>query len=395
MPRVLLTGIPSHKLFHATEYHDYGVTYSDRRPERRTIADLREDFKVCGNTGNLLIGEGAAGALEAEDVTFLPFWQLISIIKSEERVQRLREQFDLVVMGTANIIRSDYDASTEADVLTSIGLPTLLMGAGIQVVDKLADVPSGTLRLIEYLSQDDNAVFTRGEDSAAYLVGKGVKNVTPTGCPSVYFRPDGMRTALARMGSIGMFSHRSMMIGGYIGHAQSSAEINFLAPRCDRVACVLQDEFVEYGMLLEREEDTSRVYDPMSGRIHSRYGHPSQSETDLRPQIHMFFDTDDWRAWASTFSLYFGRRFHGGVIAMQVGVPSLFLAIDDRMREMLKWLGFPYLEGREFLDHPDKEKLLVEFFGGIDVKKVIDHYDQREAAFKVALKSFLSGPTNA
>jgi hypothetical protein len=394
LPRILLTGIPSHKLFYASEYHDFGITYSERRRERRTIADLRDDFRVCGNTGNLLIGEGAAGALTGFDYTFLPFWYLISVVKSEERIQQIREQFDILVMATANIIRSDYDAATEADVLISLALPTLLMGAGIQVVDKLNDVPSGSLRLIEYLSDEKNAVFTRGEDSANYLLGKGVKDVTPTGCPSVYFRPDGMRAALNKIGRVGVFSPRSIMIGGYIGHAQSTREINFLAPRCDRIACVLQDEFVEYGMKLEREHDTSRVYDPTTGRIYSQYGHPSQTEADLRPQIHMFFDTDDWRAWASTFTLYFGRRFHGGVIAMQVGVPSLFLAIDDRMREMLNWLGFPYMEGSAFLAHNDKEKLLAEFFGRVDVESVVERYNTREAAFRSALSRVLTGPVD-
>jgi len=391
LKRVLLTGIPSHRLFYASEYRDFEVKYDERRKDIRTIANLRQDLKVCGNTGNLLIGEGAKGALEGADFTFLPFWYLMSVVKSPERLAALRDTFDVLVMATANIIRDDYDAATEADVLISIGMPTLLMGAGIQVKDKLAEVPAGTLRLIEFFTADENAVFSRGIDSAQYLSDRGVKNVTPTGCPSVYYRPDGMRKAIQALADFKLSPRSKMMLGGYIGHAQTNRDINFFMPRVEKLAFALQDEFIEYGLELEKNDSEERAYDPVTGEIVSGYHHPAEEPHDLKPTIHIFTDNDDWRAWAAGFEFYFGRRFHGGIIAMQAGVPTVFAAIDDRMREMLNWMGFPFVEGREFTSSNNKGKMLEAVIEGLDPATLRAKYDENEASFRQALRTFIGG----
>jgi hypothetical protein len=391
LARVLLTGIASHRHFLVSGYDGIAVSQRKRRLEIETIADLREDMRVCINTGNLLIGEGAMAALEDGDneVTYLPMFHLLHLIKDPENVKALRAAFDRVVLATANIFRPSHSAHSEALILKTIGLPAMLMGGGLQVRDRMDELPPGTLELIDFLADNANAVLTRGQETADFLVSKGVQNVTPTGCPSVYLKPAKMLRALGQLPKVGHFSNaRKIMVGGYIGHHQSTIDIEFLQGIADELRCVLQDEFVEYGMQLEQEDSPKRAYDMRTGEILSRYGHPSQSERDPRPPIHIFLNNSAWRDWASDFDLYFGRRFHGGIAAMQAGVPSIFVTIDDRMREMLNWLGFPHIEAAEFNHHSDKQAFLADWLSGVDGEALRDNYRSREEEFRAALRMF-------
>lgn len=386
MPKILLTGIPSDSLFYAEAYRDFSISYKERRAETRTFGDLLTDMQVSGNTGNLLIGEGAKGAFEGTDSTYLPFWFLMEVAKDKSRLAELRKSFDFVVMATANIIRSDHSAHVEADLLEAINLPTLMMGAGIQVESQLSEVPEGTLRLIKFLADGGHHVFTRGMKSANYLTDKGIENVTPTGCPSIYLKPDGMRQALSRLCSITDLEFEQVMIGGYIGHAATNRDINFLSTVSARQKFVLQDEFLHYNLQIEKKDSLERIYDAYTGEIHSPYHHPAEQPEDIKPPIHIFTSTGDWRRWAAESDLFFGRRFHGGIIAMQMGVPALFVSIDDRMKEMLEWMGFPFVDTKEFTPAPDKAAFLKDWISGLDRKAVLKKYNAREKAFRKALK---------
>jgi polysaccharide pyruvyl transferase WcaK-like protein len=81
----------------------------------------------------------------------------------------------------------------------------------------------------------------------------------------------------------------------------------------------------------------------------------------------------------------FGRRFHGCIIGMQAGTPALMIAVDDRMREMLEFIGFPYIEAATWNREVDKRAYLANFLGKIDTQAVIDRYSACEANFRNAL----------
>jgi hypothetical protein len=59
---------------------------------------------------------------------------------------------------------------------------------------------------------------------------------------------------------------------------------------------------------------------------------------------------------------------------MQAGTPALMIAVDDRMREMLEFIGFPYIEASTWNREADKRAYLANFLGKIDTQAVIDRY---------------------
>jgi hypothetical protein len=71
---------------------------------------------------------------------------------------------------------------------------------------------------------------------------------------------------------------------------------------------------------------------------------------------------------------------------MQAGRPSIFIAIDDRMREMLALSGIPHVETQPFDAAKDQVALLKEFCQGVDVAKSVATYRAREAGFREALR---------
>ena len=92
------------------------------------------------------------------------------------------------------------------------------------------------------------------------------------------------------------------------------------------------------GVIPEPDGD-GRVYNSASGQLIGRNSFRASDELKRSLNLYSFYDTNQWRAWTSTMDFSFGRRFHGSVIALQAGVPSLMVTVDDRMREMLDFSG--------------------------------------------------------
>jgi len=372
-------------IFHQTNYKDFSSERMATDPVISTYKDIVAATKVNGNTGNLLIGEGALAAFDKAHVTYLPFWFINSVVKNPERLENFRKTFDLYVHVTANMIRADYSAELEADVLEKMDIPTLIMGMGIQRKQDLDSIPAGTKRFLDLLSTRGYPVFTRGRETADFLRGQGLTNVTMTGCPSLYFRPDSMTKALSALPHLSSLKLKSCMLGGHLGRdTRAVSDSDFLRSLGSDVHYVMQDEYLFYNLSLDVEPDEP-IYDAESGSVRAKYRAAGLNETSSRPTLHLFFETDNWRKFASTHDLFFGRRFHGGIVSMQVGVPAIFIPIDDRMREMLSYIGFPTIEAQEFALSDNKEDYLRRWLDDLDIAAAIDRYRTKEGEFRAAL----------
>jgi len=372
-------------IFHQTNYKDFSSERRSVDPVVSTYKDIVAATKVNGNTGNLLIGEGAVAALDKADVTYLPFWYICSIIKNPERLENFRKTFDMYVHVTANMIRADYSAELEADVLEKMDIPTLILGMGIQRKQDLDKLPPGTKRFLDLLSTRGYPVFTRGRETAEFLRSQGLTDVTMTGCPSLYLRPDAMVKSLSALPRMSSLKLETCMLGGHMGRdATAISDSDFLRSLGREVHYVMQDEYLFYNLTLDVAPDEP-IYDPVSGAVRAPYIAAGLDKTDYRPTLHLFFETEDWRNFASTHDLYFGRRFHGGIASMQVGIPTIFIPIDDRMREMLSYIGFPTVDAKDFSLSDNKEDYLRRWLDDLDIAAAIDGYRTKEGEFRIAL----------
>ncbi|CAN7592061.1 polysaccharide pyruvyl transferase family protein [Pararhizobium sp. LjRoot255] len=384
--RILLTGIPSYLQRTIAQVSGTTVVHRPYFDEASTKKDLISQVRRIANTGNYLIGEGAAESLRGHDVTYLPFWHLANNRGSEDLYERVNREFDICVFASANLLRPGYSADLEAEVFAKLKMPVVVMGIGIQRKEGLKELlPAGTLQFLEVLKKKESFFLTRGYFTAEFLREQGMKFVKPTGCPSLYFAPNEMKRSLAALANPGLAEAQKIAFGGYLGSVADTIVDAHALLKPDSVASyVVQDEVVAYNLSLTGD-DNDIVYDRASGRITGATEYKHSEKWQRKSELLVYFDTNQWRGAMSSRDLCFGRRFHGCIIGMQAGTPALMIAVDDRMREMLEFIGFPYIEAATWNREADKRAYLSNFLAKIDTQAVIDRYSACEANFRNAL----------
>ncbi len=63
----------------------------------------------------------------------------------------------------------------------------------------------------------------------------------------------------------------------------------------------------------------------------------------LRQYFFRFQDMPSWFEKIREFDFSFGTRFHGNMVALQGGVPALWVVHDTRTMELCDYLALPYL----------------------------------------------------
>jgi hypothetical protein len=385
--RVVLTGIPSYLVRTVENVSGTTVKHKPYFSDVRTKADLIAHVKQIANTGNYLIGEGAAHSLRNHNVTYIPFWHFANSIDDDDVYESINKEFDVIVFASANLLRPGYSAELEARVFEKINIPVVVMGIGIQRKGNLDDeLPEGTLKFLNVLKAKQSFFLTRGYFTADFLKRFGMGFVKPTGCPSLYFSPAGVRRSLSRLADPELAEAQRIAFGGYLGSvADTIVDANALLHPDSTATYVLQDEIVVYNLNIAAEEG-AEAYDQNACRIVASTEYKHSDKWKCRHDLLVFFDTNRWRTWASTQDLCLGRRFHGCVIGMQAGVPSLMIAVDDRMREMLEFIGFPFIEAMIWNREGRKKQYLKNFLSEIDVSAALDRYEECEHNFRSTLQ---------
>jgi hypothetical protein len=209
--------------------------------------------------------------------------------------------------------------------------------------------------------------------------------VRPTGCPSVYFMPDNMRRSMTKLSSVKIGKARTIFSGYLGGNQDAILDANALAPQDTVPQYVVQDEFLHFDMKVEPNEE-GRVYDSASGLMIGDLAYPGTEREKQRFEVRTFYDTNQWRAWASSMDFNLGRRFHGSIIAMQAAVPSLMVAVDDRMREMLGFTGLPAVDINEIDKAENRAEFVADHLAKLNTSELVDRYSERERAFRTTLR---------
>lgn len=385
--RAIVTGIKPYLARLTSRWADHNGPRFHAFEPIQTKQQVIESLRFNGNTGNYFVGEGAVEAVGREKATFIGFDAIHAKTKNESYLDLLHSQFDCVVLVTANLLRSDYDAALEADLLSRLRMPVVVMGIGCQRKRDLpASIPAGTLRFLEVLKSKEHYVFARGAETTDYLVSKGLQNVWATGCPSAFLRSDHVVGALRKLKSLDWSANLRIAFSGYVGRdLDIVGEVKAFGNRQGDFNYVLQDEPLFYGLEIDAA-DGDIVYNDMSGeltRIAPFKGSPSISDLRLR----IFFNTHQWRTAMAMHDLSFGRRFHGTIAALQAGIPGIAIAVDDRMREMLVQLEIPYIEMSAWNSAPDKLGLVRERVAEFDVDRFEDRFLKATERFRERLRS--------
>ena len=380
-----MTGIPGHYARLANGANGLAISYSERQKQPETKDEFLQELRNISNTGNYLIGEGALRAL-APHAKQVPFWHLHNCSRNGDDFEQFNSSFDICVFTCANLLRKGLSADAEADVLGKLKMPIVMLGIGQQNRKDLENaLPEGTKRLLDILKQREHYFLTRGFETTGFLKDQGFSFVQPTGCPSLYFMPDNMRRSLKRLPSVRIGKARTIFSGYLGGNQDAILDAIALNPPDSVPPYVVQDEFLHFDMQVEPNAE-GRVYDTATGAMIGNVSYPGTDRMKVPFDVRTFFDTNQWRAWASTMDFNFGRRFHGSIIAMQAGVPSLMVAVDDRMREMLGFIGLPAIDANDLDKAENRAEYVSDYLAGLNVSELVDRYSDRERNFRSLLR---------
>lgn len=314
--------------------------------------------EVGGNTGNLAFRYGLAS--HTKDVLF-SHW--------DAPVDDIRAAADILLLPLANQLGAHTDLGHQADRIEAFGLPVVGIGLGAQATSAEVDITltPGTERwlrtLIAHAPSDSPNVGVRGAYTQAQIAKLGLGDkVAVTGCPSNFINMhDDVAKQLAEGHSL---SPRHVAVTAGIPYIPSLSGLE------QQLAGLVSETggayIVQHGKeMLHLARGEFDALAPETLEVCRAYIRPDLGLADFqtwcRRYAYAFFDVPGWLDFLRRFDFVVGTRFHGAMLAMQVGVPAAVIAHDSRTFEMCMTMGVPVRFHTE-IDVPLTSQNLPELF---------------------------------
>ena len=301
----------------------------------------QERFKIVGrNTGNLLIGNGLYRQLQYVK------WGGASIADPPKHI---RQNFDRIVLPSANYLNRHFDLSAWARFVKSVDLPCLMVGLGAQAPDNknvLTDIPKGTIQFIKEVAERSQSIGVRGSYTADVLKKLGIDKIDVVGCPSFYTGLSGSlhvaKRSFSNIHNIAVTGSSNVIPHSYDPRLAAQVELKlFRMADAGNFAYVLQSELPEI-LYLEKAEMSRKLAMKRSAEIMGYTSLDAYAAT-IRRIGKVFFDVQEWFDWIRNRGFIVGTRLHGAVAALLQGVPALIVCHDMRTREMCELMRFPHV----------------------------------------------------
>jgi hypothetical protein len=383
--KVAITGIPASQMRNVCGYSsDLRTLYREVTPRLHSEDNIRHEVSRIANTGNYLIGEGARYALIGNEMQFIPLPWLTGP-NAGMWIDHINQAFDYLVLCTANIFHRRHTPQAEQAVIAKVDIPVLMMSAGIQNRADFGEaMPESFRSFVSLLREREVTVFTRGTRTAEFLARHRV-TAEPVGCPSAFAFPDHVRTAMQRLKHVSVEADNDILYSGYLGSVHDTIDdVNALSRETTRPKYVAQDEVLLFDYKVANANG-AKVYNDTSGEITAPVTFPGLEDLRVKLSQAIFFSTEQWRSAASQYDLAVARRFHGGLIAAQAGVPTFWISVDDRTSEMLDFLALPHVEAESWNKSGDRRAALKRFLDSYDPAAAVAIYEKRLRRFRSLL----------
>ncbi|MEP1572998.1 polysaccharide pyruvyl transferase family protein [Roseibium album] len=332
MPRVLVM-IPSGEVYN----HDSVRWYR--------YQDVQRSINHYHNIGDAFVFDST--------LKLLNFTKLRTLTISEfrqEDVDRLREEFDYVVLRGSNYIHSEMDWEFAEAVLKRLGLPVLAFGIGAQApVDGRIELSESTKNVLRLISDSTESVGVRGAYTAQVLSDLGIRNARIIGCPTAFRKNDPeLKISLPKVDEvrkIGLTIRREVSpayardIRQYLTFHRNL--IKSFAGRFE-TTLFAQGEIEEKKLVLgtpdQKEEAISSLKD---NSWVSQWYMDEDVERLYRTRLFYSDVVADYDAAVSACDLVLGYRLHGNLMALANGIPSIYFTYDSRTREFADTFKIP------------------------------------------------------
>lgn len=314
---------------------------------KKNIDDL---FRGIGfNTGNLVYMYAVTQHIQSEKHFF--GWKI--------DVDLINNNYDVLVFVAANQLHPDKDMSILADLFDSIKIPSFVIGLGAQASNFSQKMifNRGTLRFIDIIKEKCSHISARGDFTASVLTDHGATNVVATGCPSNFINFD------PKLGDKIVFKDKkinSLVINNNLREDM----YDFLSKTINN------NQFSDLKFIMQepklvldfcRNKTTSEYYGQVIKKIQNTLM-PTYELSDVEKfsinNFETFFNTEVWMEYLRRFDLSIGSRMHGNMIALQSGIPTIFLTHDARLQEMVDIMKLPSVKFNEAAKTNHLEEIL-------------------------------------
>jgi hypothetical protein len=320
---------------------------------------LREAQSISRNVGNMVHVEAPAKTFAVNrPQSCFGNWGAAgdSEMAQAAKVRKHGAGFDAACFSFANMIQNYADKQNQlleqavatwtglATTIEHLDIPVYVFGIGLQeeLPAEESAIPPALFRLLRVIN-DKAALFgVRGETTMEWLHRLGLRNARALGCPSMFVYPRNILSITApKLDRNSYIGSAGRLLGGKRG-LQRALPLKLLAETF-RADYVFQNDIWP----LTRGMTDRAVFDDATGLLDRDF---MRQVTRARlgfesPFLghYLFRDTARWRMFAHLRDAYVGDRFHGGVVFLQAGRPTLILQADARVRELTGYLGIPTL----------------------------------------------------
>ncbi len=268
----------------------------------------------------------------------------------------------------------------EAGFLKSDSDQAVLIGLGTQLTSEL-DTPKKLvsalskekIRALQKMSFHSNTIGIRGNITGECLELIGIKNYRIIGCPSFYsLGEEFCQIPTASKGKI-CFNMNAEGVEGVASYLNLLFE-QYTEGKQRFIMQSMGDfpkTIIENLEILPRHIEERLPGLKMTAKNFTEY---------IKNNSSIFFEKKPWLDYLrkSDFTFSIGTRFHGNMIALLAGTPTLWITHDSRTEELCEALKLPQITIREVIKIKDLEEL-VERCTYNDIfyknyKKLFDNY---------------------
>lgn len=297
---------------------------------------VTESFHLGWNSGNMLFTNAIQAYLELNktdyDITADPY----KLIESD-----VIDVYKCCIINCANWLMPTNEKLLEkhAKIISQSKIPVFLIGLGTQTTGDLSftDFDKNFINIVKkFISSviDTGGTFgLRGHYTADFFDFLGFPmDYTVTGCPSLYQAGKSINVTLQKV-SLEDFS--PLFNGGKIFNI---CNIEAYLNEYKQSIFVDQDSYLK---ILKFPKSLNNQ-DIKVALVH----HPIVHKLLIQDRIKFFTNTRNWTNYIikNKYNFSFGSRFHGSVVPILCGIPSLILNQDSRTKELADFFKIPSVE---------------------------------------------------
>lgn len=265
-------------------------------------------------------------------------------------LDRLREEYDYVMLRGSNYVHGEMQWHDTAAVLRKLGLPVLAFGIGAQApVRGKLELSDQTVEVLRTMAELSTSIGVRGAFSAQVLSDLGIDNVRIIGCPTAFRKldPDLRITLppLADVEKVGLTIRREVSptyaqdIQRYLTFHRDF--VKTLANRFDTTLMAqgeVEEKKIVLGTDAQKEEAIAAL---RANGWAAQWYFDDAMEALYRERLFYSDVVADYEALVRRMDLVLGYRLHGNLMALANGVPSIYVTYDSRTAEFAETYRIP------------------------------------------------------